>query len=153
AATYVQEAWRQVEGATGAPFNHEFWTTCAPRRSTYPACRAAIAAERLSPGSLPGMFEAIQRAYYLEARNPSDLEVLISCAESLDLEPASFARELASAKTQQTFEEHLARRERLGAEGFPSLYFTDSRTPPTLVMRGYASSDEVMRRIAKEANA
>lgn len=145
---YIQEAWRRVEETTGAQFNHDFWTECSPRRSTYPACRAVIAAEELSPGSTAAMFEAIQRAYYLEARNPSDQDVLIRCAEHLDLEPTSFAEALGSPTTQRTLEEHLARREALAADGLPSLYFSEGRTQPTLVMRGYARAEDVMRRIA-----
>ena len=31
---YVQDAWRAVAQRTGAEFNHDFWTECAPRRST-----------------------------------------------------------------------------------------------------------------------
>ena len=42
--TYVQQAWRAVTARTGVAFEHRFWEECAPRRSTYPACRAVIAA-------------------------------------------------------------------------------------------------------------
>ena len=41
---YVQQAWHAVTARTGVEFEHRFWQECAPRRSTYPACRAVIAA-------------------------------------------------------------------------------------------------------------
>ena len=50
---YVQNAWREVSVTTGARFNWDFWDRCQPRRSTYPACRAALA------GGLQGALEEI----------------------------------------------------------------------------------------------
>ena len=58
---YVQSAWREVESRTGARFNWAFWETCQPRRSTYPACRAVLAAAAQNRG--PAIFDRIQRAY------------------------------------------------------------------------------------------
>ena len=74
---YVQEAWRAVAATTGVSFNWDFWSRCTPRRSTYASCRAVIAAG----GQGPQLFDRIQRAYYEEARNPSDEETLVACAE------------------------------------------------------------------------
>ena len=41
---YVQSAWRAVAQRTGARFNFAFWDECSSRRTTYPACRAVVAA-------------------------------------------------------------------------------------------------------------
>ena len=41
---YIQKQWSAVETTLGAKFNWDFWSECQPRRSTYPACRAVIAA-------------------------------------------------------------------------------------------------------------
>ncbi len=44
---YVIKNWRAIE--TQVPktkFNYDFWKKCRPRRSTYPACRAVIAARK-----------------------------------------------------------------------------------------------------------
>ena len=71
---YIQGQWRMVTAETGAEFNWSFWEVNVPRRSTYPSCRAVIAAGIQGAARL--MFEAIQRAYYQQARNPSDLSTL-----------------------------------------------------------------------------
>ena len=60
----IQDHWRRIEAMLGTEFNHDFWSCCEPRRSTYPACRAVIAAERQSRGK--AMTQAIQKAYYLQ---------------------------------------------------------------------------------------
>ena len=66
--------WRTIHEMLGTEFNFDFWAKCKPRRSTYPACRAVIAAEYQNMGA--EMTNAIQHAYYLRAMNPSDLETL-----------------------------------------------------------------------------
>jgi hypothetical protein len=69
--TYIQDTWRRIEcSVPGTKFNFEFWSRCRPRRSTYPPCRAVIAATAQGPHFEEPMIEAIQRAYYLEAQKP-----------------------------------------------------------------------------------
>ena len=82
-ARYVQAAWHTVERRTGQPFDHAFWERNVPRRSTWIACRACLAAEDLRESAAAAMFEAVQEAYYRRARNPSDEAVLADLAEEL----------------------------------------------------------------------
>ena len=115
--TYVQEAWRAVSQRTGAEFNHDFWTECAPRRSTYPSCRAVIVAGE--SGKAEEMLAAIQRAYYQEARNPSDTETLTALAADIGLDPSEFELALHSPETQTQLTEDFALRSTIGAYSFP----------------------------------
>lgn len=114
---YVQQAWRAVAAASGAVFEHEFWQRCQPRRSTWPACRAVLAAGEHGRA----MFAAIQRAYYLEARNPSDAATLIELAGELGLDVGVFAERLDSDATRAQLAAQFELRDRLGAQGFPTL--------------------------------
>ena len=46
----LQDTWRNIQRRVpGTRFNFDFWTSCSPRRSTWPACRAVIAARRQDP--------------------------------------------------------------------------------------------------------
>ncbi|HBY85858.1 MAG TPA: DsbA family protein, partial [Colwellia sp.] len=74
----IQNHWRTIEQKLGTRFNHDFWRDNTPRRSTYNACRAAIAANKQS--CQEPMIDAIQQAYYLRALNPSDVDVLVRVA-------------------------------------------------------------------------
>ncbi|MFK5983922.1 MAG: hypothetical protein QM479_00650 [Pseudomonadota bacterium] len=48
--TMVETAWHNIEKKIPAKkFNFDFWTLNTPRRSTYPACRAVIAARQQGP--------------------------------------------------------------------------------------------------------
>jgi putative protein-disulfide isomerase len=132
--SYVQEAWRAVAARTGAEFNHDFWTECAPRRSTYPSCRAVIVAGE--SGKAEEMLAAIQRAYYQEARNPSDTETLTALAADIGLDPASFESALGSVETQEKLDGHFALRSAVGAYSFPSIGLLDG-DQARLLMSGW----------------
>lgn len=121
--TYVQEAWRAVAQRTGVEFNHAFWFECAPRRSTYPSCRAVIVAGE--SGKAEEMLAAIQRAYYQEARNPSDTETLTALAQEIGLDPAAFEAALRAPETQERLERDFALRSGIGAYSFPSVGLLD----------------------------
>ena len=118
---YVQSAWRAVEERTGATFEHAFWSKHRPRRSTWPACRAVLVAEELSPGSGRAMFAAIQRAYYLETRDPSDRAVLAEVAREQGLDAQTFAARLDAPRIQERLEADFARRDALSITVYPSV--------------------------------
>ncbi len=139
--SYVKDAWRKVMARTGAEFNWDFWDKCQPRRSTYPACRAVIAAEEKGPQ----MFDRIQQAYYLEARNPSDVGVLCSLAAELGLDEDKFRADLASAEVEAELQEGFSTRRRLGAYSFPSLIL-ESDGKVHFLCEGYSSAHEILQK-------
>ena len=117
--TSLPDAWRRIQTMLGTEFNFDFWTDCKPRRSTYPACRAVIAAGRQDQAD--EMIVAIQHAYYLRAMNPSDVEILLTLAEELHLDTQKFAKDLESKWLVQEFERQLEFTRRSPTNGFPSL--------------------------------
>jgi putative protein-disulfide isomerase len=116
---YVQQAWRDVRAASGAQFNFDFWAQCQPRRSTYPACRAVVLARQQNLESQ--MFSAIQKAYYLQAKNPSDASTLADLAVELGMGREQFLFDLNASATQQLLEKDFHQRHLLGANSFPSI--------------------------------
>jgi putative protein-disulfide isomerase len=118
---YVQSQWQAVEDRTGVHFNWDFWSQCQPRRSTYPACRAVIAAGMQHQDKVPQMIAAIQQAYYQQARNPSDAATLLTLATEIDLDSRRFASDLDSPELEQQLHQHFARRRQLQVTSFPSL--------------------------------
>jgi len=138
---YVQSAWHAVEAKSGAPFNHDFWKLCKPRRSTWPACRAVLAAEALQPGAGRRMFAGIQRAYYTEARNPSDVETLAEIATEIGLTDADFAARIDASEAHQALERDLELRGALGISGYPSVVL-ERDGQRSVLTRGYVSRAE-----------
>jgi len=142
----IQSIWRQIEGTTGTKFNYDFWSQNTPRRSTYPACRAVITAEEIAPGSALKMIDAIQKAYYLNAQNPSDLAILTTLAESIDLDSMLFSEKIRSTEIKHKLQQHLSYAQQLGAQGFPSLYLQINEQVAPLAL-GYTQIDRVEERL------
>ncbi len=117
----IQATWKQIEqNIPGVKFNYDFWQLCAPRRSTYPACRAVIAATLC--GKEKAMIDAIQRAYYLQARNPSDNDVLEQLATEIGIEHDTFCQHFYSNQVRQLLDEQLQFARSISAQSFPSLF-------------------------------
>lgn len=117
----LQGTWRSIEQRVGTKFNYDFWTKCKPRRSTYLACQACVAA-RIQNKEYD-MIEAIQYAYYQNASNPSDRDTLELCATKINLDVKKFSSDLESQETISLFHADLDKRQKLGTNGFPSLVF------------------------------
>lgn len=120
--TYIRNHWQHIQRTVPrVQFNYGFWDKCRPRRATYPACRAVIAARHQGAGYDVKMTQAIQTGYYLQARNPSDQETLIAFAEELQLDTKRFAADLVSDETHEELEQEIRLSRQLGISGFPSL--------------------------------
>jgi len=111
--------WKKIEGMLGTQFNHDFWQQNIPRRSTYPACRSVIAARWQNAEEK--MIEAIQEAYYLKAKNPSDTETHLLLAADLGLDIEKFAGDFSSEKLEKAFTQELQLARSLPINGFPSM--------------------------------
>ncbi len=117
----LPQAWTRIQGMLGTEFNFDFWTKCKPRRSTYPACRAVLAAGKQE--KYDEMIDAIQRAYYLRAMNPSDLETLEALAKELRLDNGKFASDIRSDVIEQALQQQVQFARNSPIDGFPSLVF------------------------------
>ena len=123
---YVLQNWRAIEKQVPeTKFNYDFWEKCKPRRSTYPACRAVIAARKQKDVFDTAMTLAIQEAYYLEARNPSDYETLINLAEDIGADKNKFSKDVRSTETDKILEEEIQQSKSLDLKSLPSLLFID----------------------------
>jgi putative protein-disulfide isomerase len=90
--------------------------------------------------------EAIQHAYYLEAKNPSNNNVLIDIAEKLGLGTKQFAEDLNSPDVQQTLTKEMALSQSLGMTSFPSLKLLSGGTMATIEI-DYNNADSIIRQI------
>ena len=118
----IKSNWLRIEDSiSGVKFNFDFWEKTTPRRSTYPACRAVIAARMQGEKYDVLMTNAIQRAYYLEARNPSNNTTLIEIANEIGLSGFDFEKNLMSEETDKIFKREVNQARELYAESFPNL--------------------------------
>lgn len=136
----LQAIWLQIQTQLGTEFNFDFWMLNQPRRSTYPACRAVLAAA--AQGQEEAMILALQKAYYLRAMNPSDRETHQQLAEELTLDVPRFLADIDSEALETELQQQIAQARQLPIAGFPSLVLQNSYgiTPVTLDYRDYRPS-------------
>jgi putative protein-disulfide isomerase len=115
----IEGHWHKIQDMLGTRFNFNFWTECKPRRDTYKACRAVLVAAQYELEER--MILAIQRAYYLEAKNPSDIDVLVDLAIELGIDGRAFRSALESEDTEKLFSRERSLAQNLGVRGFPSI--------------------------------
>ena len=116
---FLQQTWQRIEQQLGTPFNHEFWHLAQPRRSTYPACRAVLVARQYNKEH--EMLYAIQKAYYLNAQNPSDISTLANLAEQIGLDKTAFINDIQSDAINVLLMAEINAARSLPIQGFPSL--------------------------------
>ncbi len=118
----LQLTWKRIQQTIpGTQFNFDFWEKCSPRRSTYPANRAVIAARIQGDEFDQKMTARIQQAYYLEARNPSDNATLIELAKDIGLDFQQFSKQLEDVSTQELLLAEIKMSRQMGMNSFPSL--------------------------------
>ena len=119
---YVKGNWKRIqEMIPDTRFNYDFWTSCEPKRSTYPACRAVICAKQQHPDFENLMIYGIQKSYYLEAQNPSNDDVLINIAESLGLDIEKFKMDLKSSQVNEILLDEIKLTRSMDINSMPSL--------------------------------
>lgn len=122
----IASYWKKIENYLGTPFNYDFWANNTPRRSTYPSCRATLAAR--TQGKEAEMLDAIQKAYYLDAKNPSDDQVLIQLADDIGLDSDIFKGEFLSDDTHKRLLSEISAARSIGGNSFPSLFIEKDGT-------------------------
>ena len=143
----VQQNWQRIEQLIpGVEFNYDFWTKCQPRRSTYPACRAVIAAREQGDEFDVSMTRQIQQAYYRQARNPSDNEILIELAGEIGLDQGRFSAQLVADQTQQRLLDEIAMARSIGISGFPSLVLQNDGKLESVLVK-YTDVDAMLGKV------
>ena len=121
--------WQRIQQhIPGTEFNYDFWrdnSKTQPRRSTYPSCRAVLAAKIQNPELEKAMILSIQQAYFLHTKNPSNIDVLTDIATSIGLEPEQFRDDMASQTVEMQLQEQLQLARGLSVQGFPSLVLSN----------------------------
>ena len=145
----IQETWKNIQQEIPATkFNTDFWKQCHPRRSTYPACRAVLAAGMQGVQYSQDMLLAIQQAYYLKAKNPSDNNVLIDLASEIGLDNKRFEEDFLSQHCKTLLSNELRLASELEAHSFPALALSHKETN-TVIAIDYNNSETIVANILR----
>lgn len=148
----VQRAWHQIEHTVPSiQFNFDFWSKNTPYRSTYPACRAILAANFQGKGFSNAMRKSIQQAYYQNAQNPSLSPTLLHCAESINLDSKQFSIDFSSEKANDLLLEEINFSRSLNANSYPSLRLVLNKETYTIPVN-YTQAEASLQKIQQLIN-
>ncbi len=143
----VQQAWQRIEKTVpDIHFNFNFWEKNIAQRSTYPACRAVLAAAKQDYRLADAMRTAIQSAYYQNAKNPSLQDVLIDCATQINLDTLLFKHDLKSPKIDNQLQEQIQFSQSLAVSSYPSLRLSLNNELYTLPIN-YTKAEPILQQI------
>ena len=149
----IRSNWQRIQReVSGIEFNYDFWTFCQPRRSTYPACRAVIACKMQQPQLEKDMILAIQQAYYLDAKNPSDDDVLFQLADDIGLNSDIFVRDYKSNTCRNALEKELLLARKLYVSSFPALVLSQDAAD-TAIHIDYNNSNNIIKQLFQKIYA
>ena len=119
--SYIRHHWEDVHAKTGQPFD---FTRFEDRNFVYdtePACRAVVCVRDLAPDHTLAFYDALQRAFYAEAQDITDLGVLTDIAVATGLDSERFRARFLSPDARDLVAFDFQRTLAFGVQGFPSV--------------------------------
>jgi len=150
--------WEKVEQQTGLPFNRDgLMNRTNFVYNSEAICRAVVAARIMAPGTnLLEVFRALQRAFYVDALDTTDGNVLAATAaaalqrQGRSVTSEEFLDVWGSTSTEQATQADFSRTRALAVSSFPTL-FSEVDGSFRRLGNGYASADEVESEVVRRS--
>jgi putative protein-disulfide isomerase len=143
-AEVLEHHWREVERASGQPFDHAFlarrdgW-----RYDTELPDTAVVAMRSIDATSAIPFHTRLQRAFYAEGVDITDSGEYPRLVEAFGLDGGAFVELLLSEEMRRQAWEDFAEARSLGVGGFPTLLARDGEQW-TVVTRGFAPAERLL---------
>jgi len=117
----IREHWQHVAELAGQPFDFAFFERQGFVYDTEPACRAVVAARRLSAGAAMDFLSHLHREFYSRNRDITDGPTLSRLAEEFGLDGERFAAEFDAEETREETLQDFQITRNTGIDGYPAL--------------------------------
>jgi len=145
AAAEIAGHWAHVHEASGLPFDPAVINREGFVYDTDPAARAVVVVRREGQDVALKFLGAAQRAFYAEARDITQGEVLADLAADYGLDRDRFLADWATEEAKAETWRDYAVSQRAGVTGFPTLVGgPNDQGVYGVVTRGYAPSEQVL---------
>ncbi|HCE09468.1 MAG TPA: DsbA family protein [Oxalobacteraceae bacterium] len=150
--TVLRSHWSHVRDATGLPFSDQALSHPGFIYDTEPACRAVVAARLLAPTATLQVFHAIQHAFYADALNVTQGEVLAQVASAaltnagFPIDAETFGAKWAAAESVAATHDDFIQTQRWGVTGFPTLVL-DRNGRLDLITAGFVRTEALVARM------
>lgn len=132
----VLHHWHEVNKATGQEFCFDFDMPEDFVYDTEPPCRAVVTVRRHDASKTLGYFRALHKAFYVENKDVTDMDVLASEAEAFGMSREDFISSFETKATKRETFDDFAFAFNMGIRGFPSVVLQSGENY-ALLSRGY----------------
>ena len=120
-AQEIRTHWHHVEEASGLPFDDALLMKPGFIYDTEPACRAVVVVRAMVGADALAYLKSVQDAFYRDARDVTDADVLAAIAQECGLDHAQFAASLPTDAMREAVRADFALTQSVGIRGFPAL--------------------------------
>ncbi len=140
---FLRHHWEQVESASGQRFGYDLLERDEFNYDTEPSCRAVVVARPMVKEKEMEFFEAIQRKFYVESQDPTELSFYESICKEFNIDFAAFSKGFESeASKKETMEEFQLNR-RWGVSGYPTMVLLNN-DKLHMIAHGFASFERMV---------
>ncbi len=146
----LRHHWEEVNKRSGAPFRYDILDNDEFVYDTEPPSRAVIAVKNLAPDREFEFFKAVQRAFYNENKDTSQIETYVPLLEEFGIDEGDFTTAFLSEDVKEQTRASFQYSQELGIRGFPATV-VQFEGQLHLVANGYLDADsleEAIRRVA-----
>lgn len=131
---YLDETWRRVEAMSGQTFTRTTLDRLDWTYDTELSCRAVVAMRALAPGHELAFFSSLQRAFYRDGVDLTDVAAYRDLVAGHPVDAGAFLERLVSDDTAAETGEEFRTAVAVGSGGFPTV----------LIDQGPASGGELI---------
>ncbi len=139
---YLAHHWEQVAERSGQPFDHSILDRHDWTYDTEPACRAVVTMRELAPEEAFRFFARIQRAFYAEGVDVTNLEAYRPLLDGFDIDPEQFMASFESEDSRKVAWKDFATARGWGISGFPTVLARTGNTA-RIIARGYTTFEQM----------
>lgn len=147
----LQDHWDEVKEESGQQFDFNILKTKGLIYNSEPLCRAIVTAKSMDSSKAIYMHKALQKAFYAQNQNVTQIQALIKCAQEIGLDTAEFSRRFDSEELKKKTQEEFDRVERNGVTGFPVLLLAVGQKT-IIITDGYTKFAKLDKKLKKELN-
>lgn len=143
---FLTDHWQDVHNASKQPFRYEVLDKGDWLYDTEPACRAAVVFRSEYPDQSFDFFAAVQKAFYYENQNPSNVNTYLKILEDNGWQFPNFKEKFESSEFKEAVKDDFRKAQSLNVSAFPTLLLLkDGKTH--VLNRGYRRADSIKRQI------
>jgi len=150
AKEYLKGHWAQVEKRTGQAFSNVLFEKEFFVYDTYPTCKAVVTVRELWGDEKSfDYLHCVQKAFYVEGRDITKLDVLSELLEEISEDVKHFRDFYQTARAEILMQHDFAKARSMGANAFPSVVIINE-DGHMVCQKGYRSLFEMKKSLKEE---